>query len=98
MPGALVALIGVVYIGLEFVPSIEPPANMRYVELWNVEHSTSFILTRLSGMRIMAGAPSRYKRDRVSPSLRPRLGELHALFPIEHAWAAGTREESIGHC
>jgi hypothetical protein len=29
--GSIVALIGVAYIGLEFVPSIEPPANMRYV-------------------------------------------------------------------
>ncbi|TKA33548.1 hypothetical protein B0A50_00383 [Salinomyces thailandicus] len=28
-PGVLVAVIGIAYIGLEFVPSIEPPANMR---------------------------------------------------------------------
>jgi len=27
--GALIGIIGLVYIGLEFVPSIEPPANMR---------------------------------------------------------------------
>ena len=27
--GSLVALIGIAYIALEFVPSIEPPANMR---------------------------------------------------------------------
>ncbi|KAK4494085.1 hypothetical protein PRZ48_014383 [Zasmidium cellare] len=27
--GAIVAFSGLVYIGLEFVPSIEPPANMR---------------------------------------------------------------------
>lgn len=29
IPGTLVALIGIGYVGLEFVPSIEPPANMR---------------------------------------------------------------------
>ena len=29
VPGSLVALAGVVYAALEFVPSIEPPANMR---------------------------------------------------------------------
>ena len=27
--GSLVALVGVGYIALEYVPSIEPPANMR---------------------------------------------------------------------
>jgi len=29
VPGTLVALGGLAYIALEFVPSIEPPANMR---------------------------------------------------------------------
>ena len=27
--GSLIAFVGVAYIALEFVPSIEPPANMR---------------------------------------------------------------------
>ena len=27
--GSIVALVGIAYVGLEFVPSIEPPANMR---------------------------------------------------------------------
>jgi hypothetical protein len=31
IPGTLVALTGLIYVALEFVPSIEPPANMRYV-------------------------------------------------------------------
>lgn len=31
VPASITALIGLVYIALEFVPSIEPPANMRYV-------------------------------------------------------------------
>ena len=30
MPGVLVAVVGIAYIALEFVPSIEPPANMRW--------------------------------------------------------------------
>ena len=30
--GAIVTLTGIGYIGLEYVPSIEPPANMRLVE------------------------------------------------------------------
>ena len=29
--GALVTVVGIGYAALEFVPSIEPPANMRYV-------------------------------------------------------------------
>merc|ERR1711959_687575 len=28
-PGVITAVIGIAYIALEFVPSIEPPANMR---------------------------------------------------------------------
>jgi hypothetical protein len=31
VPGAIVALVGVGYGALEFIPSIEPPANMRFV-------------------------------------------------------------------
>ena len=33
IPAAIVAFIGLAYIALEFVPSIEPPANMRYAIL-----------------------------------------------------------------
>jgi hypothetical protein len=32
VPGTLVGIIGIGYAALEFVPSIEPPANMRCVE------------------------------------------------------------------
>lgn len=28
---SIIALVGLAYVALEFVPSIEPPANMRYV-------------------------------------------------------------------
>jgi hypothetical protein len=36
--GALVAFVGVGYIALEFVPSIEPPANMRDADAgWGAE-------------------------------------------------------------
>jgi hypothetical protein len=31
VPGTIVGLIGIGYAALEFIPSIEPPANMRYV-------------------------------------------------------------------
>jgi hypothetical protein len=31
VPGTLVGIVGIGYAALEFVPSIEPPANMRYV-------------------------------------------------------------------
>lgn len=30
VPGTIVGVIGVGYAALEFIPSIEPPANMRY--------------------------------------------------------------------
>jgi hypothetical protein len=30
VPGLIVALVGVGYGALEFIPSIEPPANMRF--------------------------------------------------------------------
>jgi hypothetical protein len=32
VPGTLVGIIGIGYAALEFIPSIEPPANMRYVQ------------------------------------------------------------------
>jgi hypothetical protein len=32
--GSIVGLIGVAYVVLEFVPSIEPPQNMRYTHLF----------------------------------------------------------------
>jgi|TARA_R110002003_G_scaffold595_7_gene20751 hypothetical protein len=31
VPGTLVGIIGIAYAVLEYIPSIEPPANMRYV-------------------------------------------------------------------
>ena len=31
--GAIIALVGIGYVVLEYIPSIEPPANMRYVIL-----------------------------------------------------------------
>jgi hypothetical protein len=38
LAGGLIALSGVGYIGLEFVPSIEPPANMRDADAgWGAE-------------------------------------------------------------
>ena len=36
--GALIGLVGIGYIALEFVPSIEPPANMRDADAgWGAE-------------------------------------------------------------
>jgi hypothetical protein len=36
--GSIVGLIGVVYAALEFIPSIEPPANMREADAgWGAE-------------------------------------------------------------
>ena len=32
LPGAIVGIVGIGYIVLEYIPSIEPPANMRYVQ------------------------------------------------------------------
>lgn len=38
LDGALVVLVGIGYIALEFVPSIEPPANMRDADAgWGAE-------------------------------------------------------------
>nr|OQO22728.1 hypothetical protein B0A51_08387 [Rachicladosporium sp. CCFEE 5018] len=38
VPGGIVALVGVGYIALEFIPSIEPPANMRDADAgWGAE-------------------------------------------------------------
>jgi hypothetical protein len=31
LPGTLVGIVGIGYVVLEYIPSIEPPANMRYV-------------------------------------------------------------------
>lgn len=30
--GGIVGIVGLAYVGLEFVPSIEPPSNMREAE------------------------------------------------------------------
>ncbi|KAB8297900.1 hypothetical protein EYC80_001686 [Monilinia laxa] len=39
--GSLIGIIGLIYIALEFVPSIEPPANMREADGgWGAEQST----------------------------------------------------------
>jgi drug/metabolite transporter (DMT)-like permease len=36
--GSVTGLIGVIYVALEFVPSIEPPANMREADAgWGAE-------------------------------------------------------------
>lgn len=50
VPAALVAVTGLAYIALEFVPSIEPPANMRYVfqtellaPVWTLEMDTDIV-------------------------------------------------------
>ncbi|KAF1821688.1 COPI associated [Dissoconium aciculare CBS 342.82] len=38
VPGSLTALVGLAYIALEFVPQIEPPANMRDADAgWGAE-------------------------------------------------------------
>jgi hypothetical protein len=38
VPGGIIALIGVGYVVLEFIPSIEPPANMRDADAgWGAE-------------------------------------------------------------
>ena len=39
IPATIVGVVGVAYIALEFVPSIEPPANMRDAEAegWGAE-------------------------------------------------------------
>ena len=38
IPGAIVGIIGVAYVVLEFIPSIEPPTNMREADQgWGAE-------------------------------------------------------------
>jgi hypothetical protein len=38
VPGGIIALVGVGYVVLEFIPSIEPPANMRDADAgWGAE-------------------------------------------------------------
>jgi hypothetical protein len=41
--GAIVGVVGVVYVVLEYIPSIEPPANMRYVALLRNQASTLIV-------------------------------------------------------
>jgi len=36
--GSIIGVVGVIYVALEFVPSIEPPANMREADAgWGAE-------------------------------------------------------------
>lgn len=38
LDGAIIGLVGVAYVVLEFIPSIEPPANMREADAgWGAE-------------------------------------------------------------
>jgi hypothetical protein len=38
VPGTIIAIFGVAYVVCEFIPSIEPPANMREVDQgWGAE-------------------------------------------------------------
>jgi len=38
VPGAIIGIVGVAYVVLEFIPSIEPPANMREADQgWGAE-------------------------------------------------------------
>lgn len=64
--GSIVGIIGIIYVVLEFIPSIEPPANMRYNE-WILPHSSfwghiiigNWHLNLFEGRPIEVGVPSR---------------------------------------
>jgi hypothetical protein len=69
--GTLVGLVGLGYVALEYVPSIEPPANMRYelllICLCHVDEESMANIVA-SGMRTRAGALSR-SRDKVPKAM-----------------------------
>jgi len=64
IPGTLVGVVGIGYAVLEYIPSIEPPANMRYVESV-VRHTRFSSGLTLIGMRTLDGAPSRFRDARL---------------------------------
>nr|POE51824.1 hypothetical protein CFP56_26031 [Quercus suber] len=48
IPGGLVALVGIGYIVLEYIPSIEPPANMRDADSgWGAEQTPGFRTSKI---------------------------------------------------
>lgn len=40
IPGTIVGIVGIGYAVLEYIPSIEPPANMRYVQSYETTGSS----------------------------------------------------------
>lgn len=65
MPGSIVGIIGIGYVVLEYIPSIEPPANMRFV---TAQLFASTWLTNLTAMLMLDGAPNKSK-----PSISTRM-------------------------
>jgi hypothetical protein len=57
-----VGIVGVGYVALEFIPSIEPPANMRYVLAGATTTFAVEILTWSTAMPMPAGAPNKSNR------------------------------------
>jgi hypothetical protein len=56
--GSVIGLTGVAYVVLEYVPSIEPPQNMRYVRCRRSSGSPDSDIT--TGMQMLAGAENKF--------------------------------------
>jgi hypothetical protein len=78
VPGTLVGIVGIGYVVLEYIPSIEPPANMRYVAILTILGA----ILMFAAMRMPAGAPSKSRRHlddggRLSRN-PPKMGNVQA--------------------
>jgi len=87
VPGTIVGIIGIGYVVLEYIPSIEPPANMRYASSAYSDKLASACktLTR-TGRMTQTGAPSKSNRPRNGLRLSARPQRLS--YPIDHPQAS----------
>jgi hypothetical protein len=86
--GSIIGIIGLAYVVLEFIPSIEPPQNMR-CDLNPPPGTTKANPPRKTGKQMLAGAPSRSnllahtERSPIYPLSREPARSSH--IPLSHA-------------
>jgi len=82
--GTIILLVGIGYVVLEYIPSIEPPANMRCVD-GNVHMARTNADTHVLGMRTGVGARSRSEDEYVPWTDRGPIVRTHISNSYEYS-------------
>lgn len=89
----MIGIIGIGYMILEYIPSIEPPANMRYYMPVAEDLGAELIVT--IGTRMPDGARSRSNRKRVVLAL-PSSAYHSSFCAISERWLYVRHTDRIG--